>query len=74
MLELIKGYKTIAFNTVMTIVMLVRVLSPESELPDAASVQAGIDSIDATLTALWGIGNMVLRAITDSPIFKKETK
>ena len=68
----LKGFKTIAFNVVMTIVMAVRVLSPESELPDDAAVQAAVNAVDAAITAAWGIGNIILRAITDSPIFSKE--
>lgn len=69
----IKGFKTFAFNVVMTIVMAVRVLNPEAELPDEAAVEAAVMSWDAGLTALWGIGNLVLRALTDSPIFRKES-
>lgn len=68
---MLKGFKTIAFNLVMTIVMAVRVLSPEAELPDEAAVQATVNVVDAALTAIWGIVNILLRAVTDSPIFKK---
>ena len=68
----LKGFKTIAFNVLMTIVMAVRVLNPEAELPDEAAVQATVNVVDAAITAAWGIGNIILRAITDSPIFKKE--
>ncbi len=71
-MRLIKGFKTIAFNVVMTIVMAVRVLNPEAELPDDAAVQATVNMVDAALTAAWGIVNIILRAVTDSPIFRKE--
>lgn len=71
---MLKGYKTIIFNVVMGLVMILRALSPESELPDAENVEDTIDSLDAALTAVWGVGNIILRAITDSPIFKQEPK
>ena len=67
----LKGFKTIAFNVIMLVVMGVRLINPEAELPDEAAVEATALSLDAGLTALWGIGNVILRAITDSPIFKK---
>ncbi|KKK82669.1 hypothetical protein LCGC14_2801100 [marine sediment metagenome] len=66
-----KGFKTIAFNVIMLIIMGVRVINPEAELPDEATVEATVLSLDAGLTALWGIGNIILRGVTDSPIFKK---
>ncbi len=68
----LKGFKTIAFNVIMVVVMGVRVINPEAELPDEAAVEATVMSLDAALTAVWGIGNIILRAITDSPIFSKE--
>ena len=70
-MKALKGFKTIAFNVIMLIVMGVRVINPEAELPDEAAVEATVNTLDAGLTALWGIGNVFLRGITDSPIFKK---
>lgn len=67
-----KGYKTIVFNVVMGLVLFIRAMSPESELPDAESVEGAVDAVGAAFAAVWGIGNVILRAITDSPIFKKE--
>ena len=67
----LKGFKTIAFNLLMLVIMGARVINPEAELPDEATVEATVLSLNAGLTALWGIGNIILRAATDSPIFKK---
>ena len=66
-----KGYKTVAFNVVMTVIALVAVFNPGAELPDAAAVQATVDLVDAGFMSLWGIVNLILRGITDSPIFNK---
>ena len=70
-MKALKGFKTIAFNILMLVIMGVRVINPEAELPDEAAVEASVVSLDAGLTALWGTVNIILRAVTDSPIFKK---
>lgn len=66
-----KGYKTVAFNVVMTVIALVMVFNPDAELTDAAAVQASVDLVDAGFMSFWGIVNVILRGVTDSPIFKK---
>jgi len=66
-----KGFKTLVFNSVMAIIMLVRVFSPEAELPDAVTVEAAAVSLDQALGAFTVIVNVILRAVTNSPIFKK---
>lgn len=69
---MLKGYKTVIFNVIMGLIMMIRALNPDAEVPGDESVNAAIDALDVTLTALWGIGNLILRAITTSPVFKKE--
>ena len=71
MMKDLKGFKTIAFNVLMLVIMGVRVINPEAELPDAEAVESTVISVDAALTALWGFVNIILRSVTDSPIFKK---
>lgn len=71
---MLKGFRTLIFNVVMGIVMLLRALGADTEMPTEEQVSAAIDSLDVALTAIWAIGNLLLRAITDSPIFKKEPK
>ena len=70
MLDKLKGFKTILFNVVMTVVMCFRLWMPEAELPGEADVTAAVDALDAALTAVWGVGNLLLRAVTDSKVFK----
>ena len=65
------GYKTVIFNVVMGGIMLVRALSPDAELPGEEAVSASIDAFEIGLTAVWGVGNLILRAITSSAIFTK---
>lgn len=66
------GYKTIIFNLVMGAVMLVKSLNPEAEMPDEATINSTIDMGLAALAAIWVAGGLILRAITDSPIFNKD--
>ena len=65
-----KGYKTIIFNLVMTGLMVLKMMSPETEIPGEDEISAGIDLVDGAITFVWGIGNLFLRAITDTPVFK----
>lgn len=71
MLSKLKGYKTILFNVIMTIVMGLRLWLPDAELPDEAAVTGAVNALDAFLTAAWGVGNMILRSVTNSPMFNK---
>lgn len=55
-----KGFRTVAFNALMTLVGLFGAeISPE-----LAEQAVG------AFVLLWGVGNVLLRAITNSPIFK----
>ena len=69
-----KGFKTIAFNVIMSAIMLTSMWNPESasDLPDAAQVGGLMEQAEVWITAVWGIGNMWLRAVTSTVIFKKE--
>jgi hypothetical protein len=74
MLDLIKGYKTVVFNAFMAVVMVVRVMMPDVELPaDEALKEAG-DSVTAALAVFWAAGAVMIRAVTNSPIFKKKAE
>ena len=63
-----KGYRTVVFNLVMGVVMLVNQVYG-TEIGEA-QVGATIDALDAGLTGLWAIGNVVLRAVTNTAIFR----
>jgi len=69
-----KGYKTVGYNIIMSLVMLVSMWNPDSasSLPDAAQVSGLLDQAEAWITAVWGIGNVWLRAVTSTAIFQKE--
>ncbi len=57
-----KGWKTILFNGVMLVVGLTgAAVSPEQ-----------VNEVVEGFMAIWAVGNVILRAVTDSPIFKKE--
>ena len=71
-MKAMKGFKTIAFNVVMGAIVLVRILNPEAELPTDVDVEAAVSTLDAAIATVWSFGNMFLRAVTDSPIFRKE--
>lgn len=71
---MLKGYRTIVFNAIMLAVMVLAqqgVITPEQS-PDGEAVNAFLDNLDAVLAALWGIGNVGLRMVTNTPVGQKE--
>ena len=57
-----KGWRTILFNGVMLIVGLTgAVVTPEL-----------VNELVEGFIGVWATGNVILRAITNSPMFKKE--
>ena len=69
---MLKGYRTIIFNVIMTLFMFINLWSPSTELPSGEDVKSAIENLDLAIAFFWGLGNVILRAITDTAIFKKE--
>jgi hypothetical protein len=69
---MLKGYRTIIFNVIMSAFMLISLWSPSTELPSGEEVKGALEQLDLALAFFWGLGNIILRAITDTPIFKKD--
>ncbi len=67
---MLKGYKTIVFNVIMTVTMIAKTWGIDLGI-DVTEAGAQIDAVEKALMVIWGVGNMWLRAVTDSPIFKK---
>ena len=70
-MEFLKGYKTTIFTVIMAGVMLVRAFNPDAELPDEGAVSGAIDAAEVAIVSVWGIGALILRAITSAPIFNR---
>lgn len=68
---MLKGYRTIAFNLVMGILMVYQVRTGQP-VPSAEAVQTGIDDVGTGLAVLWVAGSAVLRAITNTRIGRKD--
>ena len=71
MLELVKGYKTVVFNVLIGLVMVWKAVSPESELPTPEMLNGLLDALYASLEAILVVGNIVLRAVTNTAIGRK---
>jgi hypothetical protein len=67
-----KGYRTIIFNVIMAGIMVLSQfgLFGDTVAPDAAAVNQGLDTLEVILTAVWGAGNLGLRAVTTTPVGK----
>ncbi len=66
------GYKTVAFNAVMAIVAIWKIYFPEQEMPGEVEVQQAVDVFWKIFSAVAVGGNIALRAVTKTPIFRKE--
>jgi hypothetical protein len=71
MLEKAKGYKTVIFNVSVGLLMVWRAADPSATLPDENQLNTVLDSVFASLDALLVVGNLFLRAVTDTQVFKK---
>jgi len=69
-----KGYRTIIFNVIMAIAALVTLLTGTSVVGDVTKLADGVDLILEGIIAVWAIGSVWLRMVTDSPIFKGRAK
>ena len=69
----LKGYRTLAFNLIMPGLMILAatgIIGP-GETPDAESVNVFLDNLEGVFTAVWAIGNIVLRKVTTGPMGTK---
>lgn len=72
MLTTLQGYRTLVFNAIMAGLLIMRAVYPEAELPDDKAISAVLDLLYNSVEALTVVGNVILRAFTTTPIFKKE--
>lgn len=69
---MLKGYKTIIFNGIMGVILLIRAVMPDVVVPDEAEVNSILDSLLANLDSIIAIvGNIWLRFVTTTPVFTK---
>lgn len=79
---MLKGYKTIIVNVVIMVVFpLISYVYPEAVLPTYDELNTAVEELDklvlqatATVTVLINLINIILRAFTTTPVFKKEAK
>lgn len=67
----IKGYRTIAFNIIMALAAVLTFGGSEVSI-DSTFVSENLEAIENGVIAAWALGNLILRAITTTPIFRKE--
>lgn len=68
---MVKGYKTVIFNVLIGLLMVWKAVSPESELPTPELLNGLLDSLYASLEAILVVGNIVLRAVTNTAVGRK---
>jgi hypothetical protein len=69
---MLTGYKTMLFNTIMGVILLVRAVIPDADVPGAEEVSGYLDTLLAHADAvILVIGNLVLRYFTKTPVFKE---
>jgi hypothetical protein len=68
---MVKGYKTVIFNVLIGLLMVWKAVSPESELPTPEMLNGLLDTLYASLEAILVVGNIVLRAVTNTAVGRK---
>lgn len=68
---MLQGYRTIVFTLIMAALTTWRVLDPTAELPDETAINGAVDTVLLAITTVWGVGAIILRAVTKTPLGKK---
>ena len=71
-MERFKGWRTFVFNVLMATAMCVTMISGTATEGDVIILKQGVEHIIEGVIAVWTIGNLWLRAITDTPIFQRK--
>jgi hypothetical protein len=71
-LDMLKGWRTVIFNMVMFLAGMVTLWTGVDVAEDGVKMAEGIEMLLTGFFAVWTIGSLWLRYITDSPIFSKE--
>jgi len=69
-----KGYRTVAFNTLMALVAMLSafgVIEP-AEVPGADVLNSFLDNLESVIIGVTSVVNIVLRVATTGPVGTKE--
>lgn len=71
---MLKGWRTVVFNGIMLIAMIGTQSGwwTSEEAPTGESVNVFLDNLDGVLTFVWGLGNIGLRMVTNTPVGKSK--
>lgn len=72
-MKLLAGWKTVLFNAGIVLVLALNqfgLFGQDNPAPTPEQLHGGLDQLDAGLVALGAFGNAVLRAVTNTTIFK----
>lgn len=69
---MLKGYKTVIFNVIMTAILIANTTGLVTIDAVELDVAGTLDAVETALIAVWGFGNLLLRAVTNTSIFDKD--
>jgi len=69
-MESLKGYRTVIFTIVAALAMIVTLITGTKTDGDVVVIQQGVDQILNGIVAVWTIGSLWLRYVTETPIFQ----
>lgn len=72
--KMLKGYRTMIFNVTMSLAMILSatgVIAPE-QVPGQEAVNTFLDNLSVVLGGVTVVINMILRAVTNTPLGRKE--
>lgn len=71
-MKLLQGYRTMIVNFIVALIGVIAVMFPEAQLPTPEELGMTVDQFIGALLALLAVINMILRAVTKTPMFRKE--
>ena len=69
-MDSIKGYRTVIFTVVAACAMVVTLITGTKTEGDVIVIQNGVEQIINGIIAVWTIGSLWLRYVTETPIFQ----
>lgn len=71
-MKFMQGKKTVVVNGLVVLFAGIAYLFPGAEVPTEGEVSSAYDAVNAGALAALGIVNMILRAVTSTPIWSQE--
>ena len=71
-MKFLQGYRTVIVNLLVAILGVIAVVFPGADLPTPEELGLTVDQFIGALIAFIGVLNVILRALTSTPVFQRK--